>query len=57
MGLEPRGKPNLVPKRPEWAQYQLVNKRNKIHTHGLEDANEWEQDSADAFWADRKRKR
>lgn len=57
MGLEPRGKPNLVPKRPEWAQYLLVNKRNKIHTHGLEDANEWEQDSADAFWADRKRKR
>ena len=57
LDLEKRGKPNLVPKRPEWTKHLLKNRRNKIHTYGIENANEWDQKRADVFWADRKRKR
>ena len=56
LNLEKRGKSNLIPKRPEWAEHLLKNRRNKIHTYGIENANEWDQKRADKFWLNRKQK-
>ena len=56
LNLEQRGKSNLIPKRPEWAEHLLKNRRNKIHTYGIENANEWDQKRADKFWSNRKQK-
>ena len=56
LNLEKRGKSNLVPKRPEWTKNLLKNRRNKIHTYGIENANEWDQKRADKFWLNRKQK-
>ena len=57
LGLEQRGSNTLeIAKRPEWVSYLLKNKRNKVHTYGLENANEWEQEKANQFWKNRKQK-